>query len=99
MASACNARADEDIARYEENKMNDENCKVMVAPCKECGKEFEMRIPIRIYKWMVAACEEDGETPEFVGRCPDCRANDPFLRMMDELGIASVGRLSRRIKR
>ena len=43
--------------------MNDENYKVMVAPCKECGKEFEMRIPIRIYEAMVAACEEDGETP------------------------------------
>lgn len=50
-------------------------------------------------KQMGAICEEDGETPVFVGRCPDCRANDPFLKMMDELGIASVGRLSRRIER
>jgi hypothetical protein len=79
--------------------MNDEDCKVMIAPCKECGKEFEMRIPMPFYETMVAACEEDGETPVFVGRCPDCRAKDPFLRMMDKLGIASVGRLSRRIER
>ena len=78
---------------------DDEDYKVMIASYKECGKEFEMRIPIRIYEAMVAACEEDGETPVFVGRCPDCRANDPFLKMMDELGIASVGRLSRRIDR
>ena len=77
---------------------NEENFKVIVAPCKECGKEFEMRIPIRIYEAMVAACEEDGETPVFVGRCPDCQERDPFLKMMDELGIASVGRLSRRIE-
>jgi hypothetical protein len=78
---------------------NNEDYKVMIAACKECGKEFEMRIPIRIYEGMVAICEEDGETPVFVGRCPDCRANDPFLKMMDELGFASVGRLSRRIER
>ena len=39
--------------------MNDENFKVMVAACKECGKEFEMRIPIRIYEAMVAAAEEN----------------------------------------
>ena len=78
---------------------NDENYKVMVAPCKECGKEFEMRIPMPIYETMVAACEEDGETPEFTGRCPDCRARDPFLKMMDEAGIPTVGGLSRRIER
>ncbi|MBZ5694446.1 MAG: hypothetical protein LAN36_03695 [Acidobacteriia bacterium] len=70
--------------------MNDENYKVMVAACKECGKEFEMRIPMPIYETMVAACEEDGETPIFTGRCPDCRVNDPFLKMMDEAGIPTV---------
>jgi hypothetical protein len=79
--------------------MNEENLKSMIAACKECGKEFEMRIPIPFYETMVVACEEDGETPVFEGRCPDCRERDPFLKMMDELGIASVGRLSRRIER
>ena len=79
--------------------MNDENYKVTVEPCKECGKEFEMRIPIRIYEAMVAACEEDGETPVFVGRCPDCQGCDPFLKMLTEAGVTTVGGLSRRIKR
>jgi hypothetical protein len=79
--------------------MNDENYKVMIAPCRECGTEFEMRIPIRIYEAMVAACEEDGETPVFTGRCPDCQERDPFLKFLKEAGIASVGRLSRRIGR
>ncbi len=49
---------------------NDEDYKVMIAACKECGKEFEMRIPLTIYETMVAACEEDGETPIFTGRMP-----------------------------
>jgi predicted ribosome-associated RNA-binding protein Tma20 len=48
---------------------NDEDYKVMIAACKECGKEFEVRIPLHIYETIVAACEEDGETPVFVGRC------------------------------
>ena len=79
--------------------MNDENYKVMIAACNECGKEFEMRIPIRIYEAMVAACEEDGETPVFVGRCPDCRECDPFMKPLKEAGITTVGGLSRRIER
>jgi len=58
-----------------------------------------MRIPIRIYEAMVAAAEEDGETPIFEGRCPDCRASDPFLKMMNDAGVLSLGRLSRRIRR
>jgi hypothetical protein len=44
---------------------NDEDYKVMIASCKECGKEFEMRIPIRIYEALVALAVEDGETPVF----------------------------------
>lgn len=79
--------------------MNDEDYKVMVAPCKECGKEFEMRIPIKIYKAMVAACEEDGETPVFTGRCPDCQERDPFLKLFKNTRITTIGGLSRRIKR
>ena len=79
--------------------MNDENYKVMIAPCNECGKEFEMWIPIRIYEAMVAACEEDGETPVFVGRCPDCQERDPFLKLLKSTRITTLGSLSRRIKR
>ena len=79
--------------------MDDENCKVTVAACKECGKEFEMRIPMPIYETMVAASEEDGETPVFTGRCPDCQERDPFLKMLTEAGVTTVGGLSRRIKR
>jgi Fe2+ or Zn2+ uptake regulation protein len=79
--------------------MNEEDHKVMAAACKECGKEFEMRIPIRIYEAMVAAAEEDGETPVFTGRCPDCRERNPFLKVLKETGITTVGGLSRRIER
>lgn len=79
--------------------MNDEDYKVMVAACKECGKEFEMRIPMPIYETMVATCEEDGETPVFVGRCPDCQERDPFLKFLKEAGIPTVGSLSRRMER
>lgn len=82
-----------------ERMMDDAGYKSMVAACKECGKEFEMRIPIRIYEAMVAACEEDGETPVFVGRCPDCQERDPFLKLLKEAGIPTVGGLSRRIER
>lgn len=79
--------------------MNDEKYKVMVTPCKECGKEFEMRIPIRIYEAMVAVCEEDGETPIFTGRCPDCQEHDPFLKLLKSTRITTLGGLSRRIER
>ena len=79
--------------------MNDEDYKVTSAACKECGKEFEMRIPIRIYEAMVTAAEEDGETPIFTGRCPDCQERDPFLKFLKEAGITTVGGLSRRIER
>jgi hypothetical protein len=79
--------------------MNAENLRVMVASCKECGKEFEMRIPIRIYEAMLAASEEDGETLIFTGRCPNCQESDPFLNLLKEAGITTVGGLSRRIKR
>ena len=79
--------------------MNDENYKVMVAAWTECGREFEMRIPIKIYEAMVAACEEDGETPVFAGRCPDCQERDPFMTLLKEAGITTVGGLSRKIER
>jgi Fe2+ or Zn2+ uptake regulation protein len=79
--------------------MNEEDFKVMVAACKECGKEFEMRIPMPIYETMVAACEEDGETPVFVGRCPDCQERDPFLKLLKSTRITTLGSLSRRIER
>jgi hypothetical protein len=44
------------------------------------------------YETMVAIAEEDGEPVEFTGTCPDCRADDPFLRMLDEAGIPTIGR-------
>jgi hypothetical protein len=58
--------------------MNDDDLKAMIAPRKECGKEFEMRIPIKFQDAVVAACEDESEKPTFTDRCPDCRANDPF---------------------
>ena len=79
--------------------MSEQSCKVMIAPCKKCGREFEMRIPMPIYETMVAACEEDGEMPIFTGRCPDCQERDPFLKLLKEAGIPTVGGLSRRIER
>jgi hypothetical protein len=79
--------------------MNDEDYKVMIAACKECGKEFGMRIPLPIYETTVAACEEGGETPIFTVRCPDCQERDPFLKMLTEAGVTTVGGLSRWIKR
>jgi hypothetical protein len=41
---------------------------------------------------MVAAAEEEGETLEFTGTCPSCRADDPFLKMLDEANIPTLGR-------
>jgi hypothetical protein len=78
---------------------NDEGFKVMIAAFKECGKEFEMRIPLPIYEAMVAACEQDGETPIFTGRCPDCQECDPFLKLLKEAAIPTVGGLSRSFSR
>jgi len=41
---------------------------------------------------MVAAAEEEGETLEFMGTCPSCRADDPSLKMLDEANIPTLGR-------
>lgn len=79
--------------------MDDENYKVTVAAYKECGKEFEVRIPLHIYETIVAACEEDCETPIFTGQCPDCQDRGPFMKLLKEAGITTVGGLSRRIER
>lgn len=80
--------------------MNDENYKVMIAPCKVCGKEFEMRIPMPLYEAMVAVAEAEGETAKFAGTCLDCRKDDPFLRMLDEANIPTLGRdCARKINR
>ena len=78
--------------------MNAEDYKVMIASCKECGKEFEKRIPIRIYEAMLGAAEEDGETPVFEGRCPDCQERDPFLKLFKSTRVRTLGSLSRRIE-
>jgi hypothetical protein len=69
-------------------------------PCKRCAREFELRLPMPIYEAAVAAAEEDGETIEVAGTCPDCRKDDPFLRMLDEANIPTVGRdCARKINR
>ncbi len=69
--------------------MNDENYKVMVAPCKECGN----------LRGDGCRLKEDAETPVFVGRCPDCQERDPFLKLLKSTRITTLGGLSRRIER
>jgi hypothetical protein len=64
--------------------------KTLVIPCKVCGQEFEFKCPIEFYEVVVAAAE--GEPVEFAGTCPDCRKDDPFLSLLDRLGIPSLGR-------
>jgi hypothetical protein len=73
------------------NDVSDQEFKTIVVPCKRCAQEFELRLPMHYYETMVAI-SEDGETVEFTGTCPDCRADDPFLRMLDEAGIPTIGR-------
>ena len=68
------------------------NYKVMIIPCKVCAREFELRLPMHMYEAMVAAFEAEGEKPEFTGTCPDCRKDDPFLKLLDEANIPTVGR-------
>jgi predicted nucleic-acid-binding Zn-ribbon protein len=70
--------------------MKVDNYKVIVVPCKRCAMEFELRLPIDLYETMVAAAE--GEQLEFTGTCPDCRADDPFLKLLDDAGIPTAGR-------
>jgi hypothetical protein len=42
----------------------------------------------------LAAAEELGEPVHFAGTCPDCRKDDPFLKMMDEVpGISTATKL------
>lgn len=55
------------------------------------AREFEHRLPIQIYETMVAAAEAEGETAEFADTCPDCRKDDPFLKMLDEANIPTLG--------
>lgn len=78
----------------------DRDYKIIVVPCKRCAREFELRLPMIIYETTVAAAEAEGETVEFAGTCPDCRKDDPFLRMLDEAGVPTVGRdCARKINR
>jgi len=70
----------------------DRDYKSIIILCKVCAREFELRLPAHIYETTVAAAEAVAETAEFVGTCPDCRKNDPFLRMLDEANIPTVGR-------
>jgi hypothetical protein len=72
--------------------MSEQEYKTIIVPCKRCAQEFELRLPMHYYETMVAIAEEDGETVEFTGTCPDCRADDPFLRMLDDAGIPTIGR-------
>ena len=66
--------------------------KVMIIPCKVCAQEFEFRCPMKWYETMVAAAEAEGETMEWTGTCPSCRKADPFLKLLDEADIPTVGR-------
>jgi hypothetical protein len=70
--------------------MTERKYKTLVIPCKVCARDFEFRCPLGFYESAVAAAE--GEPVEFTGTCPDCRADDPFLRMLDEAGIPTIGR-------
>ncbi|HKV81819.1 MAG TPA: hypothetical protein VJP02_26970 [Candidatus Sulfotelmatobacter sp.] len=72
--------------------MSEREYKEMIVPCKVCAKEFRLHMPMHIYEMMVAAAEEDGEKLEFTGTCPSCRQCDPFLRMLDEADIPTIGR-------
>ena len=41
--------------------MMEREYKVMIIPCKRCGKEFKLQLPMHIYQMMVAAAEKAGE--------------------------------------
>ena len=66
--------------------------KTMIIPCKRCVKEFRLHLPMHIYETFQAVAAEDGETVEFTGTCPDCRGDDPFLRLLDGANIPTIGR-------
>lgn len=72
--------------------MSEREYKTMIIPCKQCGKEFKLHLPMHIYETYQAIAAEDGETVEFAGTCPDCRKDDPFLRILDEANIPTIGR-------
>ena len=69
----------------------DRDYKSIIIPCKVCAREFELWLPTQIYETMAAASEAEGETAKFAGTCPDCREDDPFLRMVDEANIPTLG--------
>jgi hypothetical protein len=74
--------------------------KSIIISCKVCAREFELRLPLQIYEAHLAAAEELGEDGEIAGTCPDCRKDDPFLRMLDEANVPTVGRdCARKINR
>jgi hypothetical protein len=72
--------------------MSEQEYKTMIVPCKRCGNEFKLHLPMLIYERMTAAAEAEGETVAWVGTCPSCRKDDPFLRMLDEANIPTIGR-------
>jgi hypothetical protein len=78
----------------------DRDYKIIVVPCKRCAREFELRLPLQIYEAHLAAAEELGEDVQIAGTCPNCRKDDPLLRMLDEAGVPTVGRdFTRKINR
>ncbi len=66
--------------------------KTMIVPCKGCSKEFKLHLPMHIYEMHLAAAEEVGETVACTGTCRSCRRDDPFLRMLDEANVPTIGR-------
>jgi hypothetical protein len=51
--------------------MSESEYKVLIVPCKVCGKEFEFRRPMEFYKMATA----DGSA-EFSDTWPDCRKDN-----------------------
>ena len=75
-----------------ENQMSEIEYKTMIVPCKRCGKRVERNLPTQIYEIYQAIAEENGETVEFTSTCQSCRGDDPFLRMLNEANIPTIGR-------
>ena len=65
--------------------------KTIRIPCKQCAKEFDFKCPLELYEAALAVAEKDGEDVIFTGTCPECRKDDPLLRLMDECGIPTLG--------
>lgn len=73
-----------------EQEMTEREYKKLIIPCKVCARKFELRLPIEFYDAVNAVAE--GDAVKFGGTCPDCRAENPLLRFLDEHDIHTIGR-------